>query len=88
MREKFAQQLEKNKTVTEESFAEMKTKTYHNGDDVKVGDKILFGMILDIDENEQKQISMIMLCEAQIDYYETDDRHVIADTYLPILKLK
>jgi hypothetical protein len=31
---------------------------------------------------------MIMLCEDQIDLYETDDRHVIADTFIPIIKLK
>ena len=88
MRERFLQQLEENKTVTEESLALSKNKTYHNGDEVKVGDKPLFGMMLEIDEEDNKQISMIMLNENQIDLYETDDRHVIADTYLPIIKLK
>lgn len=88
MREKFLQQLEENKTVTEESLEAMTNKTYHNGDAVIVGDKPLFGMTLEIDENGNKQMSMIMLNENQIDLYETDDRHVIADTYLPIIKLK
>lgn len=48
MREKFKQQLEKNKTVTEESLLEMENKTYHNGDEVKVGDKILFAMTMEL----------------------------------------
>jgi hypothetical protein len=88
MREKFTQQLQENKTVTEESLALSKNKTYHNGDEVKVGDKPLFGMVLEIDEEDNKQISLIMLNESQIDLYETDDRHIIADTYIPIIKLK
>lgn len=88
MREKFTQQLQENKTVTEESLALSKNKTYHNGDEVKVGDKPLFGMVLEIDEEDNKQISLIMLNESQIDLYETDDRHVIADTFIPIIKLK
>jgi hypothetical protein len=45
-------------------------------------------MILDIDEQDNRTLSLIMLCEAQIDLYETDDRHVTADTFIPIIKLK
>ena len=89
MREKFKRQLEENKTVTEESIANYsKNKTYHNGDEMKVGDKPLFGMILDIDENDNRSLTMVMLCEEQLYLYEPDERHVIADTYLPIIKLK
>ena len=88
MREKFAQQLQENKTVTEESLAMMSNKTYHNGDTVIVGDKPLFGMMLESDEEENKNLTLIMLNENQIDLYETDDRHVIADTFIPIIKLK
>ena len=89
MREKFAKQLQENKTVTEESLGQYyANKTYHNGDEVKVGDKPLFGMVLEIDEYDNRTISMIMLCEDQIDLYETDNRHVIADTFIPIIKLK
>ena len=89
MREKFKQQLEENKMVTEESIANYsKNKTYHNGVELKVGDQPLFGAILEIDEEDNKQISLIMLKESQIDLYETDDRYVIADTFIPIIKLK
>lgn len=51
MLEQFKVQLENNKVVTEESLLEMKNKTYHNGDDVKVGDKILFAMTMEIVED-------------------------------------
>jgi hypothetical protein len=88
MREKFAKQLQDNNIVTEESLAKMNNKKYHNGDEVKVGDKPLFGMVLEIDEDDNKQISLIMLNEGQIDLYETDDRHVNVDTFVPIIKLK
>lgn len=88
MREKFEQQLQKNKTVTEEWLAISKNKTYHNGDEVKVGDKPLFGMMLEIVEEENLNLTLIMLNENQIDLYETDDRHINADTFVPIIKLK
>ena len=88
MRERFEQQLQKNKTVTEEWLAISKNKTYHNGDEVKVGDKPLFGMMLEIVEEENLNLTLIMLNENQIDLYETDDRHINADTFVPIIKLK
>ena len=90
MREKFEKQLQDNNTVTEESLAMMTNKTYHNGENVKVGDKILFGMnvegVAGVDENVH--ITMIMLCENQLDLYESDDRFYTAETNLPIIKLK
>ena len=88
MKEKFKQQLEDNKLVTEEILEQMKNKTYYNGDEVKVGDKPLFGMTLHEDENKHLSLTLIALNENQIDLYETDDRHRIADTKLPIIKLK
>lgn len=87
-REKFKRQLESNKIVTEESLLEMKSKTYHNGDEVRVGDKILFGMIEGQDESGNVNLTMIMLNENQIDLYELDERRQQSDTFLPIIKLK
>ena len=88
MREKFNAQLENNKNVTEESLTLMTNKTYYNGDEVKVGDKPLFGAMLEIDEQDNKQISLIMLCEDQIDLYETDDRDTRDVAHIPMIKLK
>ena len=65
----------------------MKTKTYYNGDEVKVGDKILFGMVIGEDESGNINLTMIVLNENQIDLYELDERHP-SDTFLPTIKLK
>jgi hypothetical protein len=88
MKERFAQQLAQNKTVTIESLAEMKNKTYHNGDAVIVGDKPLFGMTVDIDEDKNYNMTLIMLCEYQLDLYELDDSIKNNDTNIPIIRLK
>ena len=88
MREKFKQQLEENKTVTEESLIEMKNKFYHNGDEVKVGDKILFAMTIDKDNEDNINLTMRMLCENQIDLYEPDESRGIHNTRIPTVKLK
>ncbi len=88
MKEIFKQQLEDNKVVTIESLEEMTNKTYHNGDAVIVGDKPLFGMTLEIDENGFKLLTLIMLCEAQICLYEADDRDARTLAHIPLIKLK
>jgi hypothetical protein len=87
MREKFKEQLEKNKIVTEESLLEMKSKTYHNGDAIKVGDKILFGMVIEKNATGPTDVHMIMINENQIDLYEPDERQV-GTAFIPAIKLK
>lgn len=86
--EKFKRQLGNNKIVTKESLLEMKSKTYYNGDEIRVGDKILFGMIEGEDESGNINLTMIMLNENQIDLYELDERRQQLDTFLPIIKLR
>ena len=86
--EKFKRQLGNNKIVTKESLLEMKSKTYYNGDEVRVGDKILFGMIEGEDESGNINLTMIILNENQIDLYELDERRQQLDTFLPIIKLR
>ena len=89
MRERFLQQLQDNKRVTEESLAMMGNKTYHNGDAVIIGDKILFGMTIHEDEYKNRVLTMIMLCEDQIDLYEMDATYKgWVETKVPIIKLK
>lgn len=86
--EKFKQQLETNKVVTEESLLEMKNKTYHNGDEVRVGDKVLFGMVAGKDNEGNVNLTMIMINENQIDLYESDEPYVRNDAYIPLIKMK
>ena len=88
MRELFKQQIEENKIVTEESLLEMKNKTYHNGDEVKVGDKPLFAMTIDEDVEGNINLTMRMLNENQIDLYEPDESRGIHNTRIPTVKLK
>lgn len=85
--EKFKSQLENNKIVTEELLLEMKNKTYHNGDDVKVGDKILFGMTMSENNDGSIDMTLITLNENQIDLYEPDERHQ-GTTHIPVIKKK
>lgn len=87
MRELFKQQIEENKIVTEESLLEMKNKTYHNGDEVKVGDKPLFAMTIDEDVEGNINLTMRMLNENQIDLYEPDESRGIHNTRIPTVKL-
>lgn len=86
--ERFKLQLVENKVVTEELLAEMKSKTYHNGDEIKIGDQPLYGMIIYEEEDKSRHLQMIILNLNQIDLYEIDDKHNIKDTRLPIIKLK
>lgn len=88
MRERFKAQLEENRVVTEDSLFTMKNKTYHNGDEVKIGDKILFGMTLDEDENHNMNLTMVIINENQLDLYEPDERHQVNGNFVPVIKLK
>lgn len=88
MLEKFKAQLEENRVVTEDTLFTMKNKTYHNGDDIKVGDKLLFGMTLDEDESGNKSLTMIIINENQLDLYEPDERHQVNGNFVPVIKLK
>ena len=49
MKNLFKKQLETVKPLTQDGFEKYSTKTYFNGEEMKVGDKVLFGLLL---ENE------------------------------------
>ncbi len=50
MKELFKKQLENDVVVTEEILDKIKIKKYKNGDDVKVGDKVLYALLTDMSE--------------------------------------
>ncbi len=50
MKELFKKQLENNIVVTEEMLEKIKIKKYKNGDDIKIGDKVLYAIFTDMPE--------------------------------------
>lgn len=54
MKELFKEQLEKNNIITEETLEKIKIKTYKNGDEIKIGDKVLYALLTDISEEQMK----------------------------------
>jgi len=54
MKELFKKQLESSNIITEEILEKLKSKTYQNGDNIKVGDKVLYALLTDIAEGDIK----------------------------------
>lgn len=52
----FEKQLQTQTVVTEEMLEKMKLKTYHNGDKIEIGDKILFAFLTDVSEESIKKL--------------------------------
>lgn len=90
MYEKFKTQLEISEVVTEEILLRMTNKTYHNGDEVKIGDKTLYGLIVNRIDVGNIDVDMVMLNENHLDLYELDNTpyEVKFPQSLPLIKLK
>ncbi len=54
MKELFKRQLEENNLVTEEMLKNIKIKTYKNGNEIKIGDKVLYALLTDMSEEQIK----------------------------------
>lgn len=55
MKELFKKQLEGNSVITEETLNKLQfTKKYKNGDDIKIGDKVLLALLTDASEEKIK----------------------------------
>lgn len=54
MKELFKKQLETNNVVTEVILDKIKIKKYKNGDDIKVGDKVLYALFINMSEETIK----------------------------------
>lgn len=89
MKELFKQQLEENKRVTEEYLGEMQNKTYHNGEQVKVGDQPLFAMNVEPLKDSVK-LNLIMLSEEHFDEYEINDEYKerFNSLVIPVISVK
>jgi hypothetical protein len=56
MKNLFKKQLGENSAVTEQVLKNIKIKTYKNGEEIKVGDKVLYALLTDMVEGEIKPI--------------------------------
>jgi len=90
MKKLFEHQLDTNKVITEETLGKLKNKTYNNGDEIKVGDKVLYAFLTDVSAESIKPIELtpmtreeppheillklITLNEDQFNLYTFDDR--------------
>lgn len=89
MKELFKKQLESNSVVTEEILDKLNIKNYKNGDEIKVGDNVLYALLTDMSEEMIKAksksmgiskepqeilLELITLNENQFDLYTYDER--------------
>lgn len=83
----FKKQLETNKPVTEKLLSELKIKKYHSGENIKVGDIVLYAMLNNgLNKNNIYNLELATLNKNQFDLYCVDEK--ITNTELPTIKLK
>ena len=94
IKDSFSKQLKGNEIVTEEIFKKIKTKEYHSGRKVKIGDRMLFAFLNDdvniepveyLDEPLSKdietpeiKITLIIIHEDEIDNYVLNENRKIS----------
>ena len=103
MKKLFKKQLDENNIITEENLKNIVIKTYKNGDEIKVGDKVLYAFLTNMNEkitedsdipmersNESQdiKIELIILNENQFDLYSYDEKLQDKSYSYPIIKLK
>ncbi len=95
MKKLFNDQLEQNKPLTEEVISQLKKKTYFNSEDFRVGDVILYAMLIGEviekeDETPELPIELITLNERHFDSFKSDKRDIISQrsSNLPIIRLR
>lgn len=75
--------------VTEKSLAEAELKQYYSGRDIRVGDKVLIGIIAETDPVTNLPFTIINFCEDEIDLIYEEDTNFTKERVgidLPILK--
>ena len=96
IKELFKKQIEENAIVTEELLQKLNVKQYSNGDDIKVGDKILYALLLNKNPKEVMNstdttislVTLIPLKEEHFDLYTYDERMVDKNNPIPSIFLK
>lgn len=80
------EQFKKREIVTQLLLENMKNKNYHNGEPIKVGDEMLIGLNVTI-ENELELLSVITLKESHLELYEINPRYKSIEA-VPVIRLK
>lgn len=99
MKNLFEKQLNTNNVVTEETLNKLKIKTYKNGDEIKVGDKVLYAFLTDVSadsitpiekdaEPHEIQLELITLNENQFGIYTYDEQFQGIRNEVPVIRLK
>lgn len=95
MEKYFKKQLEVRGVVTEETLGRLGNKEYHNGEEIKVGDTMLFALLEGETTKVNEQMSeltmtMIILEKEHINLYTVDPRYsdYISPDGLPRIRLK
>lgn len=75
--------------MTEKSLAESQIKNYYSGREIKVGDKVLIGIVSEFDPETKLPFTIMNFCEEEVGVvYERDDNFTKdkVGIDLPILK--
>lgn len=66
----FREQLLQTEKITKEDITKLNTKTYYNGDEVKVGDRLLFAfLVIESSESEEQELKLITLSDKHTDNF-------------------
>ena len=86
----FKEHLNKQQPLTEYELKQLKNKAYFNGEPIKVGDVVLFALlIIDSGETEELNMVIIILNESHFNLFECPNEYnFISRDGLPVLKLK
>ena len=89
MEKLFEKQMKKSKKVTAEILSEVKNKKYFNGDEIKIGDVVLYAMLVgDVIENDGEipklPLKLIQLNEQHFHLFEKEEQQ----DEIPRLRLK
>lgn len=85
IRDVFTEQQKTSKTVTHDNINKISNKKYDNGNEIKIGDKILFAVVDEENgNNRNKNITFIKLNEAHFKEYVLHENY--QGNGLPLLR--
>lgn len=86
MKEIFEKQFEISQPLTKGVYDKLKRKTYFNGDDISIGDTVLYALTEGEKEENRLSLTLISLNEKHFDLFEVSEFN--GSHEIPIIKLK